>query len=324
MAPVGSRIRAFFACVNRDADEVTVFDPAKHGVFPLDSAPAPWIDLGWIENFRRTSTSTIETVFGGNQGSTTTQFRTRVGATVELDFCDWGKLQMALSSGTQHMNVLATAADAAAEPCGGTPVPAIAVLPGSTAQEVILGTGAVSSFAPGDLIAVDLDYQQQVGYVGTGIAGAYVKSPDDVARDVNYVRRVTFNVGRVKETTATSLVLWQPMPGGAPGPLSGAQKVVAFLDREGGNFFQEWSALFVAGQESGGRICYYYPRLRPRGNSEKVANMSNRESTKVFAEPLSKIALHASFDALAKTDHLDGEPAVCYRSYFPAGCAPVY
>ena len=238
--------------------------------------------------------------------------------------CDWGKLQMALSSGTQHMNVLAAETDAVAEPWGGRPIPAVAVLPGSTAQEIILGTGAVEAFDPADMIAVDVDYQQQVGYVGTGIAGAYVNNPDDVSRDVNYVRRVTFNVGRVKEVTATSLILWQPMPGGDPESLSGAQKVMAFLDREGGNFFQEWSALFIAGQESGGRICYYYPRLRPSGSIAKASNISSRESTKVFAEPFSKIALHASFDAFPCTDRLDSEPVVCYRSYFPAGCAPVY
>ncbi len=31
---------------------------------------------------------------------------------------------------------------------------------------------AVTGFAVGDIVAVDLDYQQQTGYVGTGIAGS--------------------------------------------------------------------------------------------------------------------------------------------------------
>ena len=45
------------------------------------------------------------------------------------------------------------------------------------------------------MLAVDADYQQQTGYVGTGIAAAYVNDPADVNRDANYVRRVTFNLG---------------------------------------------------------------------------------------------------------------------------------
>ncbi len=116
-------------------------------------------------------------------------------------------------------------------------------------------------FSAGSLVAVDVDYQQQIGYVGSGIAAAYVSSAAAVNQDPNYVRRVTFNVGRVAEVTTTSLVLSQPLLGGAPAPGASAQVVVAFVDREGGSFFQEWSALFVAEEESGGRVCFYYPRL---------------------------------------------------------------
>ncbi len=60
------------------------------------------------------------------------------------------------------------------------------------------------------------------------------------------MRRVTFNVGRVAEVTATSVMLAQPLLAGAPAAGASAQVVVAFVDREGGSFFQEWSALFVA------------------------------------------------------------------------------
>ena len=81
--------------------------------------------------------------------------------------------------------------------------------------------------------------------------------------DANYVRRVTFNVGRVVEVTATSVILAQPLLAGAPAAGASAQVVAAFVDREGGSFFQEWSALFVAEPESGGRVCFYYPRLSP-------------------------------------------------------------
>ena len=42
----------------------------------------------------------------------------------------------------------------------------------------------------------------------------------------------------------------------------GVQRVVAFVDREGSSFFQEWSGLFVIVGETGGRACFYYPRLQ--------------------------------------------------------------
>jgi hypothetical protein len=207
------------------------------------------------------------------------------------------------------------------------------VLPGSTASQLVFGAGAASSFAPGSLIAVDVDYQQQIGYVGSGIAGAYVSSPAAVKQDANYVRRVTFNVGRVAEVTATTVILAQPLLAGVPaGAL--AQTVVAFVDREGGSFFQEWSALFVAEEESGGRVCFYYPRLSPNpgskappGASKNIGSAAGgflREEFLAIAKPLSALSLRASFLALPYVDPNDGQTVLCYRSYFPATMAAVY
>ena len=68
---------------------------------------------------------------------------------------------------------------------------------GITASQLVFGVGAVTDFGLGNLVAVDLDYQQQIGYVGSGISAAYVSNPAAVNNDANYVRRVTFNVGRV-------------------------------------------------------------------------------------------------------------------------------
>ena len=161
------------------------------------------------------------------------------------------------------MNVLAISPSATPAPSGGTPIPAVAVLTGSTASQLVLGVGAVSGFGVGSLVAVDLDYEQQIGYVGSGISAAYVSNAAAVNNDANYVRRVTFNVGRVVEQTATSVILAQPLLAGAPATGASAQAVTAFVDREGGSFFQEWSALFVVEPESGGRVCFYYPRLSP-------------------------------------------------------------
>lgn len=251
------------------------------------------------------------------------QFRGPLDARVEFDFLQWGKLQMALACGAEHMNVLAPAGGNSPAPTGGTPSSACAVLPGSTDSELVFGPGVNDQFAQGDLIAVDVDYQQQVGYVGSGIAAAYVTDPGAVKHDPNYVRRVTFNVGRVAQVTDTSVVLTQPLLGGAPATGASAQVVVAFVDREGGSFFQEWSALFVAEEQSGGRVCFYYPRLSA-STAKGAAAQPVRETFDQFAKPLSTISLRASFLALPFVDTNDGQTVLCYRSYFPAESAAVY
>jgi len=333
MVPVTRRVRAYFAPVNRNTGAPTLFDPGKCGLFPLDDPPSPWIDLGWVDRFQRFCGTATEPLRATPQGAPQGQFRSSLDARVEFDFREWGKLQMALASGSEHMNVLASDTNANPQPSGGTPLAAAPLLPGSTASEIQVGVGVVDNFNIGDLIAVDVDYQQQVGYVGTGISAAYVSDPGNVNRDANYIRRVTFNVCRVAQKTATSLVLAQPLPGGAPAAQASAQKIVAFVDREGGSFFQEWSALFIAEDESGGRVCFHYPHLSPTTawqNSNPATLSSNtvklfqRENAVAIAAPITELALHAAFLALPHVDENDGQPALCYRSYFPAGMAAVY
>src|SRR5208283_5600575 len=99
---------------------------------------------------------------GGTAGAVSAQARRALGTRVDFEFRDWGKLQMALAGGAEHMNVLATDPSASPTGSGGVPLPAVAVLAGSTAEELILGAGASSAFAAGDLVACDVDYAQQV------------------------------------------------------------------------------------------------------------------------------------------------------------------
>jgi len=354
MVPVSRQMRVYFAPVNRTSETPTIFDPGQSGMFALAAPPAPWVDLGWVENFARAYDTPTDGVRSGARTISTTQFRGPLEATVEFDFVQWGKLQMALACGSEHMNVLAPASGSASPaPSGGTPAAAVALETGSTASQLIFGSGAVSGFPVGCLVAVDLDYEEQIGYVGSGIAAAYVSSAAAVNSDANYVRRVTFNVGRVAEVTSTSVLLAQPLLGGAPAAGASAQVVVASVDREGGSFFQEWSALFVAEEESGGRVCFYYPRLSPNpgagsagmewavsaaqatssggsggslGATKSVKNSGSfrREDLGAIQRSLAAIALRASFVALPYTDPNDGQTVLCYRSYFPAGMAAVY
>jgi hypothetical protein len=320
LRPISRQTRAYFAPVDRVNGPTAVFDPSHNNGFQLDAPPAPWIDLGWIENFQRTSTSQIGALLGGTAGAVSAQARHGLGARVDFEFRDWGKLQMALAGGAEHMNVLAADPSASPAGSGGVPLPAVPLLAGSTATELVLGAGAIAGFEVGDLVACDLDYAQQVGYVGTGIAGAYVENPANVLEDANYVRRVTFNVGRIALITATSLLLTQALPGGVPGAGASVQQVMAFVDREGGAFLQQWSGLFVAEDESGGRVCFFYPILSPcTAKAEWV-----RESLVEIQKPLGELALQASFTALPTVDINDGAVVLCYRSYFPASAAAVY
>jgi len=337
MVPITRRMRGYFAPVNRVTETPTIFDPGKYGTFALDQPPAPWIDLAWIDNFQRFCAMVTEPVRAGLRGAPAAQFHGPLDVRVEFEFREWGKLQMALAGGSEHMNVLASDPNANAQPSGGTPIAAVIVLAGSTTSEIVVGAGAVGTFSIGDIIAVDADYQQQTGYVGAGIAAAYVSDPVAVNQDANYVRRVTFNLGRVVEKTTATLVLAQPLLGGAPSVGIGVQKVMAFVDREGGAFFQEWSALFVAEEESGGRVCFHYPRLSPTTSIQTSIRLNLNAATqtgaiKVFqreedveiVKPISAVALRAAFMALPHTDENDGQTVVCYRSYFPAAMAAVY
>jgi hypothetical protein len=316
MQPVGEGVRAYFAPVNRGSQTPTIFDPAATPAFDPDNPPAPWICAGWADKFTRTPQTKVEAARLGPASAASRQFRVNCGATVELEFREWGKLQMALAGGAQHMNVLAgSASGGTSSASGGTAQAAVVLQTGSTAQELMLGT-AVSAFQAGDIVAVDIDYAQQTGYIGTGIAAAYVASAQAASLQTDYVRRITLNVAQVAVVTDHSLQLECPLLGGTPASSARVQKVVAFVDREGGNFFQEWSALFLLPESSGGRICFYYPCLQAAG--------SPREGAVKLGDPLRVTTLHALFEAMAAPDANDGEMIYCYRIYFPAARAALY
>ncbi|MGA8109889.1 MAG: hypothetical protein WB974_10660, partial [Acidobacteriaceae bacterium] len=113
LPPVGRSVRAYFAPVNRAQKQPTLFDPSRNGRFSVDSPPAPWISLGWIENFTRRSASRFGDLVTGSPGITQFQVRETVDATVSFRFKAWSKLSMALAAGSQHMNLLAPATGAA-------------------------------------------------------------------------------------------------------------------------------------------------------------------------------------------------------------------
>ena len=216
VAPVGRRVRAYFAPVNRAAGVPTVFDASGLAGFNVDAPPAPWVDLGWCAGFARRCGTKIEALVAGAPGFAVGQVRTNVDATVSLEFESWGKVQMALTAGAQQMNVLAVASGAAANGSGGTAASAVAVQAGSTAGQLVVGAGAAAGFSVGDVVAVDVDYSGLVGFVGSGVSGGYVRSSAAIGADVHYVRRVTLNVGRVTGIGGGVLTLGASLIAGVP------------------------------------------------------------------------------------------------------------
>ena len=316
VSPVARRVRAFFAPVNRVIAQPTLWDPAGIAAFNPAAPPAPWVDLGWCSNFIRTSGTKTVALANGAPSVPLTQARTTIEANVSLEFESWGKLPLALTAGVQQMNVLRTQTGAAANGSGGAALPAVPVASGSTAATLDVGAAA-SGFTVGEVVAVDIDYTGQTAFVGSGVSGGYVKSAAAIGSDIDYIRRVTLNVGRVVAISTGSggnlLTLGAPLLAGTP--ISGMQvsHVAGFCDREGGSFFQEWSALFVIDGEQGDRIVFHYPRLQAmQGPSEKAESLTASK----FGS-LERIRLAGNFRALPVRDANDGEQIVCFRSYLP-------
>jgi hypothetical protein len=187
---------------------------------------------------------------------------------------------------------------------------------GSTATSVLLASTDAAKFAAGSMVALDVDYTGQTGFVGTPVAGAYVRQ---ALTDVDYIRRVTFNVALVSQVNSTGLTLAEPLPGGTPAAGAKLQALTGFVDREGGSFYHEWSALFVMEGSQGERIFFHYPRLQTMiGAEEAVIPLSGKSQN-----GQSRVLLNGQFLALPVTDPLDGERVVCYRSFLPAANALV-
>jgi len=313
-APVAQRVRAYFAPVSRTAQTPVLFDPSQQGRFSLDALPAPWISLGWIQDFVRKPASKTAPLLTGIPASTLEQVRETLQTQVSLQFLSWTKLTMALATGSQHMNILAPATGTSLAADGATAAAAVTPQTGSTATSVLLASADAAKFSAGSIIALDVDYTGQTGFVGTPVAGAYVRH---ALSDVDYIRRVTFNVALVSLVTTTGLTLAEPLPGGAPAAGAKVQAVTGFVDREGGSFYQEWSALFVLQGSQGERIFFHYPRLQAMNGAEEAITPLNGKNQ----NGQSRVMLKGQFLALPVTDPLDGERVVCYRSLLPAANA---
>lgn len=303
--PQVARVRAYFAPNDRLAQKPTLFDPAQNGSFAWNDPPSPWVDLGWVAEFARTTETVISGVKTGSPASTTLQVRADVDAKVKFAFLSWGKLQMALSCGAQQMNLLAVAGSSAPAASGGAALDATALLSGSTATALNVGADAAAQFPVGSLVVVDVDYAQgTTGFVGSGVSGAYLTS---ATSDVDYVRRVSLNVARVVASESGVLTLDGALIAGVPTIGMKVSLVTGFCDREGSSFFQEWSALFVAEGQQGDRMLWHYPRL------QACAGIAEDTAKSVGGYMCMRLSGH--FQALPVLDPVDGSSVVCFRSY---------
>ena len=60
LPPTVRRVRGYFAPVNRLTATPTAFDSTAVAAFDPDAPPAPWVDLGWIGGFTRTSETKLQ------------------------------------------------------------------------------------------------------------------------------------------------------------------------------------------------------------------------------------------------------------------------
>jgi hypothetical protein len=315
-APVARRVRAYFAPVNRATQAPVLFDASEQGAFNLYVPPSPWVDLGWIQGFVRKSTSKSGPLLTGIPAAALEQVRSTVEAQVSFEFLSWTKLTMALATGSQHMNLVAPGSGAAAAADGAQGATAVVVQAGSTATAITLAATDAAKFAAGMWIAVDADYTGQTGYVGSPVAGAYLRQ---ALSDVDYIRRVTFNVGLVTQVSGTGVTMAAPLLGGVPSSGVKLQAITGFVDREGGSFYQEWSALFAMQGSQGERVFFHYPRLQTMAGAEEASTpFDSKQKT-----GLERVLLRGRFLALPVIDPLDGERVLCYRSFLPAANATI-
>lgn len=306
-------VRAYFAPVDRTNGVPMAFDPALTGRFVFTAPPAGWIDAGVVASVKRNAGAGWKPVWSGAPAMVQSQGRASVEESIEVVMPSWTRLAVALSSGMQTMNLLKTTSGAVANPSGGTAVTAEIVGSGSTAT--VLHLPSTTSVQAGDVLVVDVDYGGETGYVGTGAAGAYVATAPENP-DVDFVRRVSFNVARVLSVSAGVVTLATALPAGVPDVGVKAAVVEGFVDRNGGSFAQEWSALFVVDGFQGDRMLLHYPRLQPMG--ESAAELSS-----VIAKGVTRWRPVATLRALPVTDAVDGVRAVCFRSYLPAAMRQV-
>ena len=192
MAPTARSVRAYAAPINRVTGAIVAFDPAQ-GPFNLDLPPAPWIHLAGSKTSsappRPGTTHSVPAPLPASRFSTAPSPRPAWSSTFLLGASCDGALWWHPATERSRR-----AARILPQPSGGMPLPASPLQTGSTYSQIVLASDQLANFSVGDIVAVDVDYNGQTGYLGSGAAGAYLASPLNGQQYFDFVRRITFNV----------------------------------------------------------------------------------------------------------------------------------
>ena len=117
MVPVTRQMRAYFAPVNRTTESADDFRSCGKSALFAARFAAEHRGLTWDGSmaFERLLRHADRSGAVGTKALPVVQFRGPLEARVEFEFREWGKLQMALAGGSEHMNVLATGPSANAQ-----------------------------------------------------------------------------------------------------------------------------------------------------------------------------------------------------------------
>lgn len=328
---VGAGWRAFFAPFDAASAATTNNKAIGPRIVDLSQGPfdsgqtmnglTGFVDLGWIRDFAITTDTKVGQIRAGFRGAVSVQIRGQIGESFEFKFREYGRLQMKCATGANVFNLIPGTAPSTLGPLsatGGVATAMTAYTPVDNTAGIggnaTLTVPSVTGFAVGNYIVCDIDYNPATyGLVGDAMSPVF---PNAVL-DVDYIRKNSDYVARVKAISGTKLVLDQPFMGGGGfgnvSPQAGAkiQKIVGFAARDGGSFISEWTGMFLLDTQDGAQIAVYYPHvsiLAPRNlnNNFAIENIGTTDMT--------GYEIDAQYAALAFDDPLDGETAVGYKA----------
>ena len=248
------RVRAYFAPVNRATGQPTIFDAAQSGRFLAGCSACAVGGPGVVHRLWRKTGKVVSALRAGAPAVVQSQVRTEIEATVQLEFQSWGKLQLALASGSQQMNLLVTAGGAAQTEVGARAQAAVPLCGGgaSTATTLNVGATAACGVYGGRSGGGGCGLWRTDGFVGSGVSGGWVRAAADVGGDVNYIRRVTLNVGRVISIAGGVLQLGAAFAGGSSDGGYAGEPADGFVRSRGGKFFPGVVGTVLHGWRAGG------------------------------------------------------------------------
>lgn len=330
MLLLGSGWRAYYAPYNASlgsAQANTAIGPKildlNQGPFIDTALPTGWVDCGWIKDFQITPGSKIGNIRSGFHGAVRSKIRGEIGETMAFKFNEFSRMALKIATGCDVINLLSAAGSGAGPVSGGTitdPIAISMVSYNAATPSVSVTAGSGASFAVGDYIVCDKDYDgTSFGLVGEN---ATPLSSGQVT-DLTYIRKTSDFVARVSSITGDVLTLSKPFVGGGSGdpvgntvPQAGSkiQKIRGWAAREGGTFIQEWSMLCLLDSIDGWQLAQYYPHVA----IDAFKGIAPWAIENIGTTDASAFQLDCSQEALAFDDPIDGQTILGYRAFYPA------